>query len=193
MSEPIQGRNSTKQLQAKTTSQVRSWLFVFVAAWLVTVSLVACSSSRDDGNPTSPVDPDLMMTSADILVSGQSVAGGAFSQGHGEGSSTRFEAELMSNGRPAPGQRVWLEFDRPMMGGNGMMRHTDRVQLYDDGTHGDRVPGDGIYCLEDFAGDYGCHRTDAEPGEYHYEFYGVHATDGHESNHLQVTVTISSQ
>jgi hypothetical protein len=181
------------QPQAKTNSQICSSLFVFAAALLVLVSFVACSSSGDDGSPTSPANPDLMMTSADILVSGQSVAGGTFSQGHGEGSSTRFEAELMSNGQPAPGQMVWLEFDRPMMGGNGMMRHTDRVQMYDDGTHGDRVAGDGIYCLEDFQGDYGCHRADAEPGEYHYEFYGVHATDGHETNHMQVQVTITDQ
>jgi len=170
---------------------LRPSLLTLMASALVLLSLVACSSGSDDGSPTDPANPDVVMTSADILVSGQSVAGGTFSQGHGEGSSTRFEAELMTNGQPAPGQMVWLEFDRPM--GHSMMRHTDRVQMYDDGTHGDRVAGDGIYCLEDFAGDYGCHRADAEPGEYHYEFFGVHATDGHETNHMNVTVTITDQ
>lgn len=179
--------------QGRMTFQSTSSVFVVAATALVVLSLVACSSGSGEDNPTSPANPDLVMTSADILVSGQSVAGGTFSQGHGEGSSTRFEAELMSNGQMAPGQMAWLEFDRPMMGGNGMMRHTDRVQMYDDGTHGDRVAGDGIYCLEDFQGDYGCHRADAEPGEYHYEFYGVHATDGHETNHMQVQVTITDQ
>lgn len=171
----------------------RNSTLAFVTAALFALSMVACSSGSDDGNPTSPSNPDLVMTSADILVSGKSVAGGTFSQGHGEDSSTRFEAELMQNGQLAPGQMVWLTFDRPMGGGHGMMRHTDRVQMYDDGTHGDRVADDGIYCLEDFAGDYGCHRADAEPGEYHYEFYGVDATDGHETNHMNVTVTITDQ
>lgn len=164
-----------------------------LTAALLVVTLIGCSSSGDDSGPTGPANPELMMTSADVLVAGQSVAGGTFMQGHGEGDSTRFEAQLMSDGQPAPGQMVWLEFDRPMMGGNGMMRHTNRIQMYDDGTHGDRVAGDGTYCLEDFAGDYGCHREDAEPGEYHYEFYGVHATDGHETNHMTVSVTITDQ
>ena len=161
-------------------------------AVLLAVTLIGCSSSGDDSSPTGPTNSELTMTSADVLVAGQSVAGGTFPQGHGEGSSTRFEAELKSNGQPAPDQMVWLEFDRPMGGGHGMMRHSDRVLMYDDGTHGDRVAGDGIYCLEDFAGNYGCHRADAEPGEYHYEFYGEHR-DGHESNHMSVTVTITGQ
>jgi len=177
--------------QSLANCTLRTSTLAFVTAALFALSMVACSSGSDDDSPTSPGNSDLIMTSADILVSGQSVAGGTFSQGHGEGSSTRFEAELMSEGQMAPGQMVWLEFDRPM--GMGMMRHADRVQMYDDGTHGDRVAGDGIYCLEDFAGDYGCHRADAEPGEYHYEFYGVHATDGHETNHMNVTVTITNQ
>ncbi len=164
--------------------------FNFVTALLLAALLSACSSGSDSSSPTDPPNAELTMTSADVLVSGQSVAGQTFSQGHGEGSSTRFEAELMLNGQMAPGQMAWLEFDRPM--GMGMMRHTDRVQMFDDGSHGDRVAGDGIYCLEDFKGDYGCHRADAETGEYNYEFYGEHQ-DGHESNHMTVKVTITGQ
>ena len=83
---------------------------------------------------------------------------------------------------------MWLEFERPR--GMGMGHHTGRIPLYDDGTHGDRVAGDGLYCFEDFVGDYGCHSDDANSGEYHYEFYGVHH-DGHESNHMTVSVTIT--
>ena len=176
---------------SRTTHHGRSYPYVFVAATFHLLSLVSCSSGSDSSSPTNPTNPSLVMTSADVLVSGQSVAGGTFPQGHGESSSTRFEAELKWDGQPAPGQMVWLEFDRPMGMGHGMMRHTDRVQMYDDGTHGDRVAGDGIYCLEDFAGDYGCHRADSEPGEYHYEFYGVHAADGNETNHMSVMVTIT--
>jgi hypothetical protein len=167
----------------------RSSAVIVVVAPVLLLLFVACSSGSDNGGPTSPGNSELTLTNADVIVSGQSVAGGTFPQGHGEGSSTRFEAELMSDGQMAPGQMVWLEFDMPM--GMGMMRHSDRVEIYDDGTHGDRIAGDGIYCLEDLAGNYGCHRADAEPGEYHYEFYGVHATEGHETNHMQVTVTIT--
>lgn len=190
MNSNFKKRISMMKHQGQQTFSSRSSSLAFAATALVVLSLVACSSGSGEDNPTSPANPDLVLTSADILVSGQSVAGGTFSQGHGEGSSTRFEAELMSNGQLAPGQMVWLEFDRPM--GMGMGRHHNRVQMYDDGTHGDRIAGNGIYCLEDFAGDYGCHRADAEPGEYHYEFYGEHQ-DGHESNHMTATVTITGQ
>ena len=179
--------------QNRSSFQSRTSVLAVATAALLVLSLGACSSGSDSSSPTDPPNSELTLTSADVLVSGQSVAGQTFSQGHGEGSSTRFEAELMLNGQMAPGQMAWLEFDRPMGMGNGMMRHTDRVQMFDDGTHGDRVAGDGIYCLEDFKGDYGCHRADAEPGEYMYEFYGMHATDGHETNHMQVKVTITGQ
>ncbi len=176
--------------QDPSSSLFRTSMLTIVTAALLVLTLGACSSGSDSSSPTDPANAELTMTSADVLVSGQSVAGQTFSQGHGEGSSTRFEAELMLNGQMAPGQMAWLEFDRPM--GMGMMHHTGRVQLHDDGTHGDRVAGDGIYCLEDFKGDYGCHRADAEPGEYNYEFYGEHQ-DGHESNHMTVKVTITGQ
>jgi hypothetical protein len=75
--------------------------------------------------------------------------------------------------------------------GMGSGHHQGRFQLYDDGTHGDHVPGDGLYCFEDFAAEYGCHGPKAQPGEYHYEFWGEHQQDGHHSNRHRVTVTLS--
>jgi hypothetical protein len=162
---------------------------VFAAAFggLLLVLATACGGSNE--SPTSPVSTDLVVRSAVVSVNGQSVGGQNLTQGHGDGDSTRFEAQLMAGGVPAPGQVMWLEFDRPR--GMGMGHHVGRAQLYDDGSHGDRVAGDGLYCLEDVVGDYGCHSAQAAPGEYHFEFYGLHS-DGHETNHLTVTVTIHS-
>ena len=154
---------------------------------LLSVVALGCSGDGDSG-PTAPESQEFVLTSATISVQGDVVNGQTLPQGHGEGGSTRFEAEVMSNGMREPGATVWMQYDRPM--GMNMMRHTGRLQLYDDGTNGDRVAGDGLYCFEDFEGEYGCHSAEAKMGEYHYEFYGEH-NDGHESNHMTVTVTIT--
>ena len=164
-----------------------TWM-AFTGALALAMLVVGCSSDSDSG-PTSPEAPEFEVARAIVSVNGDTVNGQTLPQGHGEGGSTRFEAEMMSNGMREPQATVWMEYDRPR--GMGHMRHTGRVQLYDDGTHGDRVAGDGIYCLEDFEGEFGCHAANAETGEYHYEFYGTHH-DGHESNHMTVTVTITN-
>jgi len=51
------------------------------------------------------------------------------------------------------------------------------------------VPGDGLYCLEDFDGQFGFHHHGAPHGDYHYDFWGEHH-DGSRSNHRQVTVHV---
>ncbi len=145
-----------------------------------------CSSDGDNG-PTSPEAEEFVLARAVVSVNGDAVNGQTLPLGHGEGGSTRFEAEMTSNGQQEPQATVWMEYDRPRR--HGHRRHDGRVKLYDDGTHGDRVAGDGLFCLEDFQGDYGCHSANAGTGEYHYEFYGTHH-DGQESNHMTVTVTI---
>ena len=72
----------------------------------------------------------------------------------------------------------------------GAMNGPGLFQLHADGTHGDRVAGDGIYCLEDHDGTYGFHHSGARHGQYRYEFYGFHRS-GMESNHRVITVTVS--
>jgi hypothetical protein len=121
-------------------------------------------------------------------VDGQVVNGMTLPPGHGSGASTRFEAMLVDrSGAPMTGSTMTVSFQRPaamgMMGANGTMR------LYDDGTHGDRTAGDGDYCYEDFAGDFGCHGEDAAMGQYHYDFWGMDSR-GDESNHMVVVVTV---
>jgi hypothetical protein len=153
-----------------------------------TVVLLSSGCNGSSVTPTEPATAELSITSAQVLVGSSVVNGQTLPQGHGEGESTRFEAQLMANGARATGATVWMQFDRPR--GMGMAHHVGRIPLYDDGTHGDRVAGDGLYCYQDDVGEYGCHGGDAEPGEYHYEFFGEHP-DGHETNHMLVTVAIT--
>lgn len=147
------------------------------------VLVVGCSSGSN--SPTQPggFAGELAVTSADLLVDGESVAGQTMPVGHGEGMAARFEAHLMMDGAPAPGYQMWVEYDRPM----GMGPQQGRFRLYDDGTNGDRVPGDGIYCFEDFEGMYACHRNNARRGDYHYEFYGIDH-QGEHTNHMDFMV-----
>jgi hypothetical protein len=102
--------------------------------------------------------------------------------------STRFQATLWRDGARAPGQIVHMRYTKP--GTMGMMGSTGVITLYDDGTHGDLHPGDGIYCFEDFRNQYSCHGTDAPMGNYHYEFWGEDHM-GHQSNHMSVEVTVA--
>jgi hypothetical protein len=78
------------------------------------------------------------------------------------------------------------------MGHMGGYMHQGEFYCYDDGTHGDPVPGDGIYCFVDEMQQYGCHSADARPGEYRYEFCGFDQ-HGHESNRMEVRVNLVSQ
>lgn len=163
--------------------QVRSWIGLVTLAVLVG----GCSDSGGS-SPTQPgVDSELTVTSADLLVGGTSVAGQTLPPGHGEGMMARFEAHLKLGSAPAPGFAVWAEYDRPM----GMGPLHGKFPLYDDGTHGDPVAGDGVYCFEDVEGLYACHRNNAHHGDYHYQFYGMdHA--GNETNRMGFTVHIAS-
>ncbi|MGB3563640.1 MAG: hypothetical protein WBH85_11410 [Thermoanaerobaculia bacterium] len=155
------------------------------------ILLAAGCNSGGDGSPTTPATPNLVLSEAVVMVDDQAVNGQTLSPGFGAGSTTRFEAHLGDGSGPALGHTVWVEFDRPMGQGRGTGHHQGRFQLYDDGTHGDQVPGDGLYCFEDFAAEFGCHGPNAQAGEYHYEFWGEHQQDGHHSNRFGVTVALS--
>lgn len=154
---------------------------VFAAGFVI---LFAGCGGGGGSSPTAPANRTLMLSSASILVDGQPVpSGGTFH--HGRGAATRFEARLTDQGHPAPGYRVEIQFQRP----GGMMHHAGAFFLYDDGTHGDPTPGDGVYCFEDADGDYGFHHMGAFRGEYHYDFCGLYP-DGAETNHRVVDITV---
>jgi hypothetical protein len=135
---------------------------------------------------------DLTLSNATVSVNGQVVNGMSIAPSQAQGSHTRFEARLMGLDGPAIGQTVRVAYQRPQ-GMMGMMGSASGVMiLYDDGTHGDEFPHDGIYCTEDWDGHYGFHMNNAQMGTYHYDFYGMH-DDGHQSNHMEVSVGLSSR
>ena len=153
------------------------------------ILLAACSGSGDSGTPTSPAASPLVVSNAAVFVGTQDVSGTTMPVGHNMGGTTRFEARMtmpMPSGAPTD---MWVHYDRP--GTMGMMGESGTVRMYDDGTHGDHTPGDGLYCLDDDrtgSQEIGCHGADAPMGTYHYEFYATEAS--HESNHVRVTVTV---
>lgn len=161
----------------------RHTIAVLPVAILGTALLLGASACDGGGSsPTAPESSRLSMARAAVSVDGTVYNGGTFHHGQGHGSSTLFEARLTLDGSPAPGREVWVRY------GHGMM--TGRFRLHDDGTHGDPVPGDGIYCLEDAGGAYGFHHAGAPHGRYHYEFWGENP-DGRHSDHLEVSVQVT--
>jgi len=136
------------------------------------------------------VAPLIVLESASVSVDGQNVTNGTWNHGGHSSQSTRFEATLTVDGRPAIGEMVYIDYDRPQ-GMGSMMGMNGRFRLYDDGTHGDHTPGDGLYCLEDFNMGYGFHHGDSAHGEYHYDYFGQDH-QGYESNHMQVSVQVGN-
>lgn len=65
--------------------------------------------------------------------------------------------------------------------------YSGSVLCYDDGTHGDDMPGDGVYHYMDPDDQIGCHGANAPMGDYHYTFWAEHM-NGRRSNTVSVTV-----
>ncbi len=160
-----------------------------IAVALLVLSAGGCS----ENDPTQPADSnagDLTLSAAKVSVDGLSLDGQDFQQESHTG-PVRYEARLADHsGNPIAGGQVQVRY-----GISGMMGHMNgysyigEFYCYDDGTHGDPIPGDGIYCFDDSAQEYGCHAVGALPGEYHYEFCGFDQ-HGHESNRMDVTVNL---
>lgn len=148
--------------------------------------LVPCGCGHD--NPTSTGTANVTLSAAKISVNDQSIDGVAIHQGEYSG-QVRYEARLVDpHGEPVSGWRVRVQSELSGMMGH-MGGYTGEFYCYDDGTHGDPIPRDGVYCFVDSAGAYGCHRANAQPGEYHYNFCGVDA-HGYESNRIGVSVNL---
>ncbi len=89
----------------------------------------------------------------------------------GMGSSTIYRARPTS---VPPGLTVRVHYQGPM----GMMNNSGDWMMYDDGTHGDRTPGDGEYCYQDFD-QMRIHMRNAMPGHYTFDFYCVDSNGNH--------------
>lgn len=149
---------------------------------LLLPALTACGGSG--GGPTAP-SSQLMLTRAAVMINGQTVNGMTLSRSHDSATGTRFEAKLQTDGQMLAGGSVQVQHQGP---GMGMMSTT--FMLYDDGTHGDMMAGDGVYSYDDMREDYGCGGPNAPMGDHHYTFMGSDG-QGHKSNSMAVTVTIT--
>ena len=150
--------------------------------------LLALAGCAGDDGPTAPQrSGEVKLTSAVVSVDGKVLNGGIYSHEQGYGQSTHFEAMLAwPDGRPMTGGRAFAEYRH----GDGMMSMMNgRFPMYDDGTHGDHVAGDGVYCYDDGDGQYGFHHQGAHHGDYRYDFWGEHDAGGM-SNHMQVMVRV---
>ncbi len=156
-----------------------------VAVAMILFTGVGCDGDR---HHVLSDDPGFAITDASVSVDGQDVAGMTLSRGHGEGGVARFEAILLDESESHADATVWVEHHRPGM--MGMMGSDAMFQLHDDGTHGDHVAGDGVYCYDDVDGEHGCHTSETALGEHRYEFHAMDH-EGHESNHMTLTVTIT--
>lgn len=168
---------------------IQSFSITSVAVAVLILTAGGCSQ---DG-PTQPAGSnagDLTLSAAKVSVDGQSLDGLDIRQGDYPG-PVLYEARLADNhGNPVVGGQVQVRYGMyGMMGHMGGYMHQGEFYCYDDGTHGDPVPGDGIFCFVDDAHHYGCHRAGARPGEYHYEFCGFDQ-HGHESNRMDVRVNL---
>ena len=165
--------------------------------WSV-VALVACSG--DSPMTTSPSaipgssqgtgqsqGPSFTVSHAAVLVNGLPVQG-TVTQGTGE--SALFQVRVAaSQGLTSVGQVV-MQYSQPgpnHHGGPMMGGYHGEVLCYDDGTHGDDTPGDGVYHYTDPSNQIGCHGQNAPMGEYHY-FFWAEGTNGQRSNTAEVTI-----
>lgn len=170
------------------TSSGRSGSVSLLAIAFLALSPLGCNS------PTAPdagMQPQLRLNGALVEVNGEVVNGESFQVGQMTGASTFFQATLMGPNGTVPGEAVRVQYRVPHQGPGGMMDGPAQglMTLYDDGSHGDPTPGDGIYCYEDQQGLYGFHMHGAAAGTYHYEFFGVDHNQ-HHTGHMSVDVML---
>jgi len=168
---------------------IHHFSMTFIALALLMLAAGGCGQD-DPARPADPNGGDLTLSAAKVSVDGQSLAGLDIQQGDYPG-PVRYEARLVDHhGDPVVGGQVQVRYGTTgMMGHMGGYMPLGEFYCYDDGSHGDPVSGDGIFCFVDDAQQYGCHRADARPGEYRFEFCGFDQY-GHESNRMDVMVNL---
>ena len=164
---------------------------IMVIALSVLLLAVGGCSEDDPTQPTNTNAGDVTLSDAKVSVEGQSLDGQDIQQGSHSG-PVRYEARLTDHhGDPIVGGRVQVRYGMSGMMGhmNNEYMHLGEFDCYDDGTHGDLTPRDGIYCFIDDGQQYGCHRAGARLGEYQYEFCGFDQ-HGQTSNRVDVRVNL---
>jgi len=139
---------------------------------LLPMFLAACSDSSS--LPTTPSPPT---SSGPVVTNPQVLVGGVPVQGivsRGTDQPGLFRIHVQAPGGLATIRRVVLQYSQPgpnHHGGSMMRGFSGTVLCYDDGTHGDDIPGDGIYHYMDPENQIGCHGLNAPRGNYEYAFW----------------------
>ena len=159
------------------------------AGWIgAMVLLIATSCSDSSGLPGAPSQQAPVVSDPQVIVGGVAVSGLVV---EGTDQPSLFGVRVHApSGLPSI-QRVVLQYSQPGSnhhGGMMMGGFNGTVLCYDDGTHGDDIPGDGIYRYMDPDQNIGCHGVDAPPGEYRYSFWCEDAS-GQRSNTASVSIT----
>lgn len=137
------------------------------------IALLVLGSCSDSPSPTSSSSVSMAPTVSNPAV----LVGGVPVRGHvaeGTGERALFRVRVLAPSGLQTVERVLLQYSQPgpnHHGGRMMGGFRGTVLCYDDGTHGDDIPGDGVYHFMDPEDDIGCHGLDAPPGEYHYSFW----------------------
>jgi len=143
------------------------------------------SGNNDDGN-TEHGDPPAAIE-GQLFVNGAEVTGKTIRDPN-QGDRLKLRAHFSD---PQGNETIRIAFAR-YSHHRGMMQHMGDYTLWDDGTHGDEIAGDGWYCYEGEIGNmmsmmgvnWGHHW-----GMHEYEFY-CYDYDDNESNHLTVGMDI---
>jgi hypothetical protein len=157
-----------------------------LALVLASAGVLLVSGCTDETGPgTSPIE----ILSASLLVNGEPVADGVRPT-HGD--MMHIQAQV-TPGSLAMVQRVMVDHTSPPMVRGRSMHHEGVMMLYDDGTHGDHRPGDGLYCHEGdmiemmrFMGQ----GMGMMQGEHKLEIY-VEDGDGNHSEHYTLPMKIN--
>lgn len=156
-------------------------------ALLVAAVAVGCSDAASMMTGTSPTVGAPSVSNAAVIVNGSSVQG---SVAQGTGDPSLFQVRVHAPGGPSTVRQVIMQYSQPgpnHHGGRMMGGFQGTVFCYDDGTHGDDIPGDGIHHFMDPQNQVGCHGLNAPRGEYEYHFW-CEDVYGQRSNTLSVTV-----
>jgi hypothetical protein len=108
----------------------------------------------------------------------------------GTGEPALFRVHISAPGGLSTIQQVVMQYTQPSSnhhGGPMMGGFQGTIFCYDDGTHGDDVPGDGIYHFTDPQNQIGCHGLGAPSGNYEYRFW-CEDIYGQQSDTATVTV-----
>ncbi|MFN7970894.1 MAG: choice-of-anchor X domain-containing protein [Acidobacteriota bacterium] len=160
---------SKREDHGRQRIMIPSMFFVLVA------TMTACGSDDDPTAPTKVGAP----SSVAISIDGVNVTDTTITRGPGD--STRYVAHVPAGTSLA----TWVRYQTPMM----MMGEWREQMMFDDGTHGDMMAGDGEYCYEDHGEMAGMHGMGAAMGHYGFEFYCTDEAGNH-GDHVPAWVNV---